>query len=136
MLVFIYYESEAQSRPSLLSISNDSLKMGVFTVFDEIHRLGYCQLMVRNSISMGQEALNIWIGKHFHFFQILYNHTYPKAIVISIVDLQKTNNFAKFGGYCSKNAHVMPLRSLKWSRAWQAYFLNYHFQIWQKVEIL
>ena len=73
--------------------------------------------------------------KTFHFFQILYNHIHPKVIVISIVDLQKTNNFAKFGGYCSKNAPATPLRSLKWSRVWQAYFLSCHFQIWQKVEI-
>ena len=83
-----------------------------------------------------QEALNIWRGKLLHFFQILYNHIYPKVIVISIIDLQKTNNFAKFGGYCSKNAPAMPLRILKWSRAWQAYFFSYYFYIWQKVEIL
>ena len=83
-----------------------------------------------------QEGLNIWRGKLFQFFQILYNHIYPKVIVISIVDLQKTNNFAKFGGYCSKNAPATPLRSLEWSRAWQAYFLRYHFRIWQKVDIL
>ena len=82
-----------------------------------------------------QEALNIWRGKLFHFFQISYDHIYPKVIVISIVDLQKTNNFAKFGGYCSKNAPATPLRSLKWSRAWQAYFFRNHLQIWQKVEI-
>ena len=82
-----------------------------------------------------QEALNLWRGKLFHFFQILYYHIHPKVIVISIVDLQKINNFAKFGGCCSKNAPAMPLRSLKWSRTWQAYFFNYHFKMWQKVEI-
>ena len=49
---------------------------------------------------LDQEALNIWRGKLFHFFQILCNHMYPKVIVISIVDLQKTNNFTKFGGCC------------------------------------
>ena len=83
-----------------------------------------------SSISI-QEALNIWRGKLFHFFQILCNHMYPKVIVISIVDLQKTNNFAKFGGYCSKNAPATPLRSLKWSRAWQAHFLSNALQTWQ-----
>ena len=45
-----------------------------------------------------QEALNIWRGKLFLFFSTLDSHMYPKVILISIVDLQKTNNFAKFGG--------------------------------------
>ena len=56
-------------------------------------------------------------------------------IVISSVHLQKRKKIAKFGGYCSKNAPATPFRSLEWSRAWQDYFLSYHFQIWQKVEI-
>ena len=68
--------------------------------------------VIKSGVS--QEALNIWRGKLFHFFQILYNHMYPKVIVISIVDLQKTNNFGKFGGCCPKNAPATPLRSLKW----------------------
>ena len=76
-----------------------------------------------------QEALNIWSGKLFHFFKISYNHIYPKVIVIAIVNLQKKHDFAKFGGCCSKNAPVTPLRSLKWSKVWQAYFLSYHFHI-------
>ena len=45
-LVFNYYKPEAQSCPSLFTISNDRLKMGVFTVFDEIHGLGYLSFLI------------------------------------------------------------------------------------------
>ena len=116
-----------------------ALKIDDFPIFRHLPYKKLLQILTYPGFPyhiLSQEALNIWRGKLFHFFQILCNHMYPKVIVISIVDLQKTNNFAKFGGCCSKNLPATSLRILKWSRAWQAYFLSYHFQIQQKVEIL
>ena len=42
----------------------------------------------------------------------------------------------KFGGCNSKNKPAMPLRSLKWSRAWQRHFSSYTLQILWKVDFL
>ena len=39
---------------------------------------------------------------------------------------------AKFGGCCSKNKPATPLRSFKWSRAWQHHFSSYtHQNLWK-----
>ena len=43
--------------------------------------------------------------------------------VISIVDFKKQTTLPSLEGFAQK-------------RVWQAYFLSYYFQIWQKVEIL
>ena len=42
----------------------------------------------------------------------------------------------KFGGCNSKNKPATPLRSLKWSRAWQHHFSSFTLQILWKVDFL